>query len=215
MKKLFCRTISSPSLNAAPARRDASRTSPVVPVLRPMIASIYAIPSRASRWRVGPVEPEAEPHSWMTKVPLAHIQPEQGRGSDGARRKRYESRPLSGTSGVAHAVRSGGDAGCRYGNTLRQKDDEVGLPCRDDGIALSHLHVPISGRGPAAAAFGMEMPQRSCSLLHSTRAQRTPRVKLSLRQRFYAARQHDAPRASDKSANDDRGDARIVMTGGL
>src|SRR5258705_8332069 len=63
--------------------------------------------------------------------PLAHIQGlEQGvevaTVLDEAIRVAATVRQLL---GVAHADQVGGDAGCRYGNTLRQRYDEVGLPC--------------------------------------------------------------------------------------
>jgi len=71
--------------------------------------------------------------------------------------------------GVAHANQVGGDAAarcCKCGNMLRQRYDEVGLPCsKTMGSPSPATTYAISLRGTAAAVFCTEMLQRSCCLL--------------------------------------------------
>ena len=75
--------------------------------------------------------------------------------------------------GVTHADQVGGDAAAsfsRCGNTLRQRYDEVGLPCSSTmGRPLPPPRTPSRCRGHAAAAFCREILQRSCCLLLSHR----------------------------------------------
>ena len=69
MKKLSCRTICSPA-----SERSACKTGRIPNLsqwsqyCRPTIASMYAMPFTASRWRLAQSKPRVEPQSWMTKV---------------------------------------------------------------------------------------------------------------------------------------------------
>src|SRR5215475_8081452 len=94
-----------------------------------------AIPFTASRWRLAQSKPRAEPQSWTTSVTCSCTSRSWSRASRYLRcsTKRYEPGPLSGSlSESPMPIRSGAmqrPRGCRCGNTLRQRYDEVGLPC--------------------------------------------------------------------------------------
>src|SRR5215475_5622759 len=96
---------------------------------------MYAIPFTASRWRLAQSKPRAEPQSWTTTVTCSYTSRSWSRASRYLRcsTKRYEPGPLLGNlSESPMPIRSGAmqrPRGCRYGNTLRQRYDEVGLPC--------------------------------------------------------------------------------------
>src|SRR5580704_18078065 len=86
-----------------------------------------AIPFTALRWRLAQSKP--------TRVTRLRTSRASRRASRKRRcsTKRYELGPLSGSlSESPIPIRSGAmqrPSGCRYGNTLRQRYDEVGLPC--------------------------------------------------------------------------------------
>src|SRR5262245_49328456 len=99
------------------------------------IASMYAIPFTDLRWRLAQSKPRAEPQSWTTKVTRSRTSKASSRASRWRRcsTNRYEPGPLLGSlSESPMPIRSGAmqrPRDCRCGNTLRQRYDEVGLPC--------------------------------------------------------------------------------------
>src|SRR5262249_17598131 len=136
MKKLSRRTISSPASerSAFKAGRMFILSQWSQPCGR-TIASMNAMPFTASRWRLAQSKPRAEPQSWMTKATRSRTSRASRRASRHLRRPthRYEPGPLSGSlSESPMPIRSGAmqrPSGCRCGSTLRQRYDEVGLPC--------------------------------------------------------------------------------------
>src|SRR2546429_3261488 len=67
MKKLSRRTIASPASERSACKAGRiPNLSQWSQLCGPTIASMYAIPFRASRWRLAQSKPRAEPQSWMT-----------------------------------------------------------------------------------------------------------------------------------------------------
>src|SRR5215831_18434129 len=96
---------------------------------------MYAIPFTASRWRLAQSKPRAEPQSWTTSVTRSRTFRVSSRASRYRRcsTNRYEPGPLSGSLSESPMPSKSGamqrPSGSRCGKTLRQRYEEVGLPC--------------------------------------------------------------------------------------